>query len=185
MSQLCAGYLCVVSLGGMYHCEGGLGGRMVASRTHLLKNPVYQYGGRMRSSDRVRSVYIKVERVHHQKIIMKAGCSGSHLQSQHLGGWSRRITMSWMPTLATEWDPVSKKVASICHTLSAVGTALSSPSIEYPHCISHSRDWENAQWGHWGADGQTDDNTCFCFQHLKNGRNHLLLCSFLIVFPII
>ena len=40
---------------------------MVDSRTHLLKNPVYQCDGRTRSYDRVRSVYIKVERVHHQK----------------------------------------------------------------------------------------------------------------------
>lgn len=61
------GYLCVVSLGDMFHCEEGLGGKMVDSRTHLLKNPVYQCDGRMRSYDRVRNVYIKVERVHHQK----------------------------------------------------------------------------------------------------------------------
>lgn len=80
------GYLCVVLLSGMYQCEGGLGGKMVDSRTHLLKSPVYQCDRRTRNYDRVRCVYIKVERVHQQKTIIKAGCSSSHMQSPHLGG---------------------------------------------------------------------------------------------------
>lgn len=46
-----SGYLCIVSLGGMYQCEGGLGGKMMGSRTHLLKSPVYQYDGKTGNFD--------------------------------------------------------------------------------------------------------------------------------------
>lgn len=78
------GYLCVVLLGGVYQCEGGLGGKMVDARTHLLKSPVYQDFQRTRNYDRVRGVYIKVEKVHHQKNNLKKLCVVAHICNPHI-----------------------------------------------------------------------------------------------------
>lgn len=53
------GCLCVVSLRGRYQCEGGLGGKMVDRRAHVLKSPIYQYDGRTGDYGRVRSVCLE------------------------------------------------------------------------------------------------------------------------------
>lgn len=53
------GYLCVVSLRGRYQHEGGLGGKMVDRRAHVLKSPIHQYDGRTGDYGRVRSVCVE------------------------------------------------------------------------------------------------------------------------------
>lgn len=55
-----------------------VGGKVVDSRAHLLKSPIYQYDGRTGNYDRVRSIRMEFE-WQHQKVIIKAGYSGSHL----------------------------------------------------------------------------------------------------------
>lgn len=74
-----SGCLCTVSLGGVCQFEGGLGGKVTDSRTHLLKSPMYKYDGKTGNFDRVESICVEVERAHHQQVVIKPGCHGSHL----------------------------------------------------------------------------------------------------------
>lgn len=75
--------------------------------------------------------------------------------------------------------PVSETVTPVCYTLSAMDAALSSPSIDRMASLL-SLTAETETMPNEGTRGQRDrqtDNTCLCFQGLKNERNHLLLSS--------
>lgn len=52
---------------------------MTDSRTHLLKSLMCKYDGKTGYFDRVESICMEVERAHHQQVVIKPGCHGSHL----------------------------------------------------------------------------------------------------------
>lgn len=60
LSFVSPGCLCVISLHGRYLREGGLGGKMVDRRAHVLKSPIHQYDGRTGDYGRVRNVCVEV-----------------------------------------------------------------------------------------------------------------------------
>lgn len=90
----------------------------------------------MRNYDRVRSVYVKVERMHHPK-------------NNNNKGWVEWLTSVTLALGRLRQEDHYELDANFRYRVrpylgnsdtSAMGTALSSPSIEWLHFVSHSRD---------------------------------------------